>query len=153
MNQTLFESWVIDKLNQNEDTQKTKFKRDKKKQKSKEDHQNIKEITELEALFSQMTLTDKKLKQQSIIKIDFEKTNYISSVQDEEFLKWIFSQLRIYYSFKKISQLSNKIDSLFQIIFEDKEIEFLEQSIGSRLGMENDQRILLKNIFNNIFEV
>ncbi|CAK85763.1 unnamed protein product (macronuclear) [Paramecium tetraurelia] len=153
MNQTLFESWVIDQLNQNEDTQKTKIKREKKRQKSKEDQQNIKEMTDLEALFNQMTLTDKKLKQQSIVKIDFEKNYYISSVQDEEFLKWIFSQLRIYFSFKKISQMPNKIDSLFQILFDQKEIEFLEQSIGSRLGMEKDQRILLKNIFNSIFEV
>ncbi|CAD8087519.1 unnamed protein product [Paramecium primaurelia] len=159
MNQTLFERWVMDQLNQNEDTQKTKVKREKKKPKSKEYQQNIKEMTELEVLFSQMTLSDKKQKQQSIIKVDFEQLSDFSSVQNEEFLKWLLSQLRLLFSQRKVTLAQNKIDSLFNLLFDEKEIEFLEQGICSRLGIENDsfstqeQKIFLKNIFNNIFEV
>ncbi|CAD8092381.1 unnamed protein product [Paramecium sonneborni] len=158
MNQSFFESWVMDQLNQNEETQKTKIKKEKKKPRSKEFLQNLKEMTELEVQFNEMTLSDKSQRQSSIQKIDFGKFVNISSVQDEEFLKWILSQLRLYFQSKKISLVSNKIDFLFNLLFDEKEIDFLEKGICSRLGIENnslnvqEQKIFLKNIFCNIFE-
>ncbi|CAD8130306.1 unnamed protein product [Paramecium sonneborni] len=159
MNQTLFENWITNQLNQNEDTQKTKIKKEKKKYKSKEYQQNQKDMNELETLFSQLTLSDKNQKQQQMVKIDFEQFSDISKVYDEEFLKWILSQFRLLFSQRKVNSISSKLDFLFNLLFDEEEIKFLEQGICSRLGLDNDsfnlqeQKIFLKNIFKNIFEV